>query len=68
MTEQVKEEILDIEPSPHSTEEEPVPLNGEPLFRAPSEARWSIFNKREKVLIVILGSLAAFLSPLTANI
>ncbi|KAE9380515.1 MFS general substrate transporter [Stipitochalara longipes BDJ] len=42
--------------------------NDQTHSRTSSEAPWSVFSKKETVLIVLLGSLAAFLSPLTANI
>jgi hypothetical protein len=59
---------LPIDHSPQKSEErQSIPI-GEPLYRSPSEVPWSIFSKKETVLIVILGRLAAFLSPLTANI
>jgi hypothetical protein len=54
--------------SPQNFEKDLTTTNGEPLSRTPSEPPWSIFSKKETVLIVILASLAAFLSPLTASI
>jgi hypothetical protein len=54
--------------SPQNFEKEPTTTIKEPLSRTHSEAPWSIFSKKETVLIVILASLAAILSPLTASI
>jgi hypothetical protein len=68
MSGQAQHDGLPIDHSPQKSEERQSIPNGGPLSRSPSEVPWSIFSKKETVLIVILGSLAAFLSPLTANI
>ncbi|KAE8453207.1 hypothetical protein EG329_011274 [Mollisiaceae sp. DMI_Dod_QoI] len=40
----------------------------EPLSRLSSEPPYTIFSSKEKLVLIILGSMAAFLSPVTANI
>jgi hypothetical protein len=68
MGEQVEQAPSPVQSSPQGCDEKPSILTGESLSQALSETPWSIFNKREMAFIVILGSLAAFLSPLTAKI
>jgi hypothetical protein len=63
-----EQETIHVDHSPQTSEETDSLQNGEPLSQVPSEAPWSVFSKNETVVIVMLGSLAAFLSPLTANI
>lgn len=68
MSGQAQHDGLPIDHSPQKSEERQSIPNGEPLSQSLSEVPWLIFSKKETLLIVILGSMAAFLSPLTANI
>lgn len=56
---------------PQSTDASDLPpgtTEPEPLSRVASGPAWSTFTHRQKLGLVMLGSAAAFLSPVTANI
>jgi hypothetical protein len=66
MSGQAQYDGLLIDHSPQKSEERQSIPNGEPLSRSPSGVPWSIFSKKETVLIVIVRSLGAFFISLTA--